>query len=144
MFDSWIPWLLFLHLLSLISFMAAIFYLPRLFVYHAGVPLDSAEARTFQVMERRLMRGIANPALIATWVFGILLAWQTGLYAAPWLHAKIVLVLLLSAFHGCCSFWRREFERGTSTKTPRFFRFMNEVPTVLLIGIVFLVVLKPF
>ncbi|HVV93743.1 MAG TPA: protoporphyrinogen oxidase HemJ [Hyphomicrobiales bacterium] len=144
MLNSLVQWLLFLHLFSLIAFMAAMFYLPRLFVYHAGVPLDSEQAKTFQVMERRLIRGIANPALIATWVFGILLAWQTGLYQAHWLHAKIALVLLLSAFHGLCSVWRRHLADGTSTKTPRFFRMVNEIPTVLLIGILFLVVLQPF
>jgi putative membrane protein len=137
-------WLLVLHLLSLIAFMAAIFYLPRLFVYHAEVPPDSEQAKTFQAMERRLIRGIANPALVAAIVFGGLLAWQTGYYQAHWLWAKIFLVLLLSAFHGMCSRWRRQLADGTSTKTPRFFRMMNEIPTLLLIGIVILVVIKPF
>jgi putative membrane protein len=137
-------WLLMFHLLSLIALMAALFYLPRLFVYHAMVPLDSEQARTFQVMERRLVRGIANPALVATWVFGLLLAWQTGYWAAHWLWAKVALVLILSAFHGECSRWRRQLADGTSTKSPRFFRVANEVPTVLLVFIVFLVVLKPF
>jgi putative membrane protein len=137
-------WLLVLHLLSLISLMAALLYLPRLFVYHAGVPLDSEQAKTFQVMERRLLRGIANPALVAAIVFGLLLAWQGHWFSAHWLHAKILLVLILSTFHGMCSRWRRQLANGTCTKTPRFFRMVNEVPTLLLIGIVILVVVKPF
>ena len=139
-----IQWLLVLHLLSLIAWMAAMLYLPRLFVYHAECGLHSPQAETFKVMERRLLRGIANPAMIATWVFGILLAWQTGLYTAQWLHAKILLVLILSAFHGICVRWMRALATGTSTKSPRFFRIANEVPTVLLILIVILVVIKPF
>jgi len=137
-------WLLVLHLLSLISWMAALFYLPRLFVYHVESGLQSPQAQTFQVMERRLLRGIATPAMIATWIFGLWLAAQGGWFAAGWLHAKILLVILMSGFHGVCIRWMRELAAGKSSHSARFFRIANEVPTVLLILIVILVVIKPF
>jgi putative membrane protein len=137
-------WLLVLHLLSLISWMAALFYLPRLFVYHVESGLQSPQAQTFQVMERRLLRGIATPAMVATWIFGLWLAAQGGWFAAGWLHAKILLVILMSAFHGVCVRWMRDLAAGKSAHSARFFRIVNEVPTVLLILIVILVVIKPF
>ena len=137
-------WILVLHLLSLIAWMAAMFYLPRLFVYHVECGLASPQAETFKVMERRLLRGIANPAMIGTWGFGLWLGAAGGWFGAGWLDAKMFFVVCLSAFHGLCVRWMRGLAAGTSTRTSRFFRIANEVPTVLLVLIVILVVVKPF
>jgi protoporphyrinogen IX oxidase len=137
-------WLKIGHLFSLIAWMAAMFYLPRLFVYHADLPVGSAQADTFKVMERRLLKAIMTPAMIATWVFGLWLAVEGGWFSAGWLHGKLALVLLLSGFHGACSAWTRAFAQDRNTKPARFFRIANEVPTVLLLVILVLVVLKPF
>ncbi|MQT12880.1 protoporphyrinogen oxidase HemJ [Segnochrobactrum spirostomi] len=137
-------WLKILHILSLIAWMAAMFYLPRLMVYHADAAPGSDKAETFKVMERRLLKAIATPAMIATWVFGLLLAWQGGWFVSGWLHAKLLLVLILSGVHGYLAGAVRRFAADANTKSARFYRILNEVPTVLLIGIVILVVLKPF
>ncbi|HYM33566.1 MAG TPA: protoporphyrinogen oxidase HemJ [Candidatus Cybelea sp.] len=137
-------WLKALHILSVIAWMAGMLYLPRLFVYHAASKAGSEQSETFKVMERRLMRGIINPAMIATWIFGLSLAAMGGLWHAPWLHAKLLLVLILSGIHGLLSRWRRDFERDANRHSQRFYRVINEAPAVLLIGIVLLVVLKPF
>ena len=137
-------WLKALHIISLIAWMAAILYLPRLFVYHTGVALGSEASETFKVMERRLLKAIMTPAMIATWVFGLWLAYEGGLFKAPWLHAKLALVVLLSGVHGMMAKWVREFAQDRNTRSSKFFRLMNEVPTVLMVLIVLLVVLKPF
>jgi putative membrane protein len=137
-------WLKALHILSVIAWMAGMLYLPRLFVYHAASKAGSEQSETFKLMERRLMRGIINPAMVATWIFGLSLAAMGGLWQAPWLHAKLLLVLVLSGIHGLLSRWRRDFERDANRHSQRFYRVMNEVPAVLLIAIVLLVVLKPF
>lgn len=137
-------WLKVLHILSLIAWMAAMFYLPRLMVYHADAAPGSDKSETFKVMERRLLKAIATPAMIATWIFGLLLAWQGGWFASGWLHAKLLFVLLLSGMHGYLAGAVRRFAADANTKSARFYRILNEVPTVLLIGIVILVVLKPF
>lgn len=132
------------HLLALIAWMAAVFYLPRLFVYHADAPVGSPQSETFKVMERRLLKAIMTPAMVATWVFGLWAAWQGGFLAEGWLHAKLALVLALTAFHGLCARWRKDFEADRNARPARFYRIANEVPTLLLVGIVILVVLKPF
>lgn len=137
-------WLKVLHILSLIAWMAAMFYLPRLMVYHADAAPGSDKSETFKVMERRLLKGIATPAMTATWIFGLLLAWQGGWFASGWLHAKLLFVLILSGLHGYLTGAVRRFAADANTKSARFYRILNEVPTVLLIGIVILVVLKPF
>lgn len=137
-------WLKVLHILSLIAWMAAMFYLPRLMVYHADAAPGSDKSETFKVMERRLLKAIATPAMIATWIFGLLLAWQGGWFVSGWLHAKLLLVLILSGLHGYMAGAVRRFAADKNTKSARFYRILNEVPTVLLIGIVILVVLKPF
>ena len=138
------PWLKALHIVSLIAWMAGMLYLPRLFVYHAEAPVGSPQSETFKVMERRLMRAIMLPAMLATWIFGLWLAWEGGWFAAGWLHAKLALVLALSALHGYLSRLRRDFEQDRNARTTRFYRILNEVPTLALVGIVILVVVKPF
>lgn len=137
-------WLKALHIIAMVAWMAALLYLPRLYVYHAGVPAGLSESALLKVMERRLLRAIMNPAMIATWVLGLTLALQGGWFRSGWLHAKIALVLALSGYHGYLSGARRRFEADANTKPVRFYRILNEVPTVLLILIVLLVVLKPF
>lgn len=139
-----ILWLKAAHVVSVIAWMAAMLYLPRLFVYHASAAKFSAESETFKVMERRLLRAIMTPAMIATWATGLLLAWQGGFLMAGWLHAKLALVILLSGAHGFFSATVRKFAQDANRRSPRFYRFINEVPTILMIGIVILVVVKPF
>jgi putative membrane protein len=136
------PWLKWLHLLALISWMVGLFYLPRLFVYHA----ESSEAAvhaTLETMEYKLMKVIMTPAMLVTWVSGILLIASIGA-SGGWIWIKIAIVFGLTGFHGVCGKWRKELAAGTSTRTGRFFRMMNEVPTVALIAIVGLVIFKPF
>ena len=137
-------WVKALHIISVIAWMAGMLYLPRLFVYHCEAERGSVQSETFKVMERRLLRLITNPAMIATWVFGLLLAFDQGLWAEPWFHAKLTLVLILSAVHGAFARWRRHFADDRNQHAARFYRLMNEVPTVLMIAIVLLVVVKPF
>jgi protoporphyrinogen IX oxidase len=142
-------WIKAFHIISMIAWMAGMLYLPRLFVYHCAAEKGSVQSETFKVMERRLLRGIINPAMIATYVFGVWLAWfvadsrYTG-YLPGWLWAKIVLVLGLSAVHGMLSRYRKDFAADSNRKSQNFYRIINEVPTVLMILIVLLVVLKPF
>ena len=120
-------------------------YLPRLFVYHCEAEIGSQQSETFKVMERRLLTAIINPAMIATWVLGLWLAWRGRIsHAAGWLHGKLVLVLVLSAVHGLFVRWVRDFAADRNRHSQKFYRIINEVPTVLMIGIVLLVVLKPF
>ena len=132
------------HILAVISWMAGMLYLPRLFVYHAEAPRDSPLARIFVVMERRLMRGIMLPALIVTWVSGLILAVHADFLHEGWFHAKFALVIALSALHGYFAKLRKDFAEERNRRDSRFFRIVNETPTVLLIGIVILVVVKPF
>lgn len=138
-------WIKVLHLFSLISWMAGIFYLPRLFVYHADAEIGSVQSETFKVMERRLMAGIMRPAMVGTWAFGLWLGflggWFSGVY---WLHAKMLVVLALTVFHFQLDVWRKGFVADRNRHGNRFFRAMNEIPTVLMIVIVILVVFKPF
>ena len=137
-------WLKALHIIAVISWMAGMLYLPRLFVYHCAAALGSPQSETFKVMERRLLRLIINPAMIATWVLGLWLAWDAGLWHVGWLHAKIALVIGLSAVHGFFARCVKDFAADRNTRSPRFYRIINEVPTVLMIVIVILVVVKPF
>ncbi len=137
-------WLKAVHVLAIISWMVGMLYLPRLFVYHAEAGLGSAQAATFATMERRLMRAIMLPAMLVALATGLWLATQGGWWKAGWLHGKIALVLLLTGLHGYLSAERKRLAAGTSRRSPRDFRILNEVPTVLLIGIVVLVIVKPF
>jgi putative membrane protein len=138
------PWLKALHVIAVIAWMAGIFYLPRLFVYHAESVPGSDKSETFKVMERRLLRAIMNPAMIATWVFGLLVAFAGDWWAAPWLHAKLVLVLAMTGFHGWLARCRRDFEHDRNRYSARTYRIANELPTLVMILIVVLVVVKPF
>lgn len=136
-----------LHIIAFTCWMAGMFYLPRLFVYHAGAAKGSELSETLKVMERKLLRYIINPAMIATFVFGIWLALITEAYrpgAGYWFHAKMLLVLFMGAIHGVLSKHRRLFAKDMNTKSARYFRVLNEVPTAVFLGIVVLAVVKPF
>lgn len=142
-------WIKAFHIIAVIAWMAGMLYLPRLFVYHCAAEKDSVQSETFKVMERRLLRGIINPAMIAAIALGLWLAWlgpdsRYGWFASGWLWAKIALVLGLSAVHGLFARWVKAFAADSNRHSQRFYRFINEVPTVLMIAIVILVVLKPF
>jgi putative membrane protein len=142
-------WIKAFHIIAVIAWMAGMLYLPRLFVYHCAAEQGSVQSETFKVMERRLLRAIMNPAMIATWLLGLWLAWlgpdsRYGWFASPWLQAKIVLVLALSAMHGMAARWVKDFGADRNLHSQRFYRIINEVPTILMIGIVLLAVLKPF
>jgi len=142
--DGLYLWIKAFHVVAVISWMAGMLYLPRLFVYHSEVEIGSAQSETFKMMESRLLRLIINPAMIATWVFGLWLAWKGFDFTGGWLHAKIALVILLSAFHGYLSRSQRQFQADRNTKSSRHWRLMNEIPTLLMIVIVILVIVKPF
>ena len=138
-------WLKAIHVIFVIAWMVGMFYLPRLYVYHCQVTLGSEADETFKVMERKLLRVIMNPAMIVSFITGILLIFATGAGAPGtgyWIHIKLVLVLAMAALHGMLSSYRKAFARGENQKSERFFRILNEVPTVLVIVIVLLVVVK--
>ena len=137
-------WLKAIHVLAVISWMVGMLYMPRLFVYHVEAGMGSVVAKTFEVMERRLQKAIMLPALIVTWITGLWLAIMGGWFKFGWLHGKLLLVLILTGLHGYLSVERKKLAAGTCTRTSKYFRITNEVPTVLLIGIVILVVVKPF
>jgi protoporphyrinogen IX oxidase len=142
-------WIKAFHIIAVIAWMAGMLYLPRLYVYHCAAEKGSVQSETFKVMERRLLRAIINPAMIATYVFGLWLAWlgpdsRYGWFASPWLWAKIALVLALSAVHGLFARWMKDFAADNNRHSQKFYRIINEVPTILMILIVLLVVLKPF
>jgi putative membrane protein len=139
------PWTKAFHVISMVAWMAGMFYLPRLFVYHCELQPGSAESERFKVMEYRLLRQIVNPAMIATWIFGIMLVLTPGIidWSAPWWHVKFAAVLLMSGFHGAMSKWRRMFLEDRNTKTHRFYRIANEIPTLLLVLIVIMIIVRP-
>jgi protoporphyrinogen IX oxidase len=137
-------WVKALHIISVIAWMAGMLYLPRLFVYHAEVPTGSPQSETFKVMERRLLKAIMTPAMMATWIFGLWLAVEGGWFRSGWLYGKLGLVIALSGLHGYLAATIRRFANDANTRNPRFYRVLNEVPTVIMIGIVILVVVKPF
>lgn len=139
------PWLKALHIVSVIAWMAGMLYLPRLYVYHAGLAAGSETSETFKVMERRLLRAIVNPAMTATLLFGLLMLWANpGLLSSGWFHGKILLLVGMFTLHGFFSRWRRDFAADRNRRGDRFYRVMNEAPTLLMIGIVLLAVAKPF
>ena len=138
-------WILSLHIISMVAWMAGMFYLPRLFVYHADAKAGSELSETFKIMERRLLRIIMTPAMILTWVFGIwLIVLSDFTYLKMgWMHSKLLLVLLMSGLHGFFAASVRHFAQDANKRSAKFWRIMNEAPTLLLIGIVILVVVKP-
>ncbi|MCO5064196.1 MAG: protoporphyrinogen oxidase HemJ [Rhizobiaceae bacterium] len=142
--DGFYNWAKAIHVIAVISWMAGMLYLPRLFVYHAEAAKGSPQSETFKVMERRLLRGIINPAMVVSWAFGLWLAWKGFGFMGGWLHAKIFAVLVLSGVHGYLSVAVRRFANDENVRPARHWRIVNEVPTVLMIVIVVLVVVKPF
>lgn len=137
-------WIKAIHIIAVISWMAGMLYLPRLFVYHTAAEPGSPQAKTFEVMEHRLLTYIMTPAMGVSWILGIALMLQGDWLTAGWLHAKLVLVLAMSGMHGFLSRYARDFRAGRNARTQKFYRIINEVPTILMILIVILVVVKPF
>jgi putative membrane protein len=137
-------WIKALHVIAVIAWMAGLLYLPRLYVYHCAAEKGSKQSETFKLMERRLLYVIMTPAMIAAWASGAWLAWVQGLVNDRWLWAKFGLVLLLSGYHHALGVWRLDFAVDWNTRSPSFYRIMNEVPTLLMIGIVILAVVRPF
>ncbi len=142
--DGAYPWIKAAHVVAVIAWMAGMLYLPRLFVYHAGVAPGSEASAMLKAMERRLLRLIVNPAMIASLVLGIALLAIVDSWDHGWVWAKLGLVLAMGGVHGLLSRWRKDFEADRNTRSARFYRVWNEVPTLLLIAIVVLVVVKPF
>ena len=139
-------WIKAVHVIAVISWMAGMLYLPRLFVYHCEAETGSKQSETFKVMERRLLRAIMNPAMIATYLFGTAVLFTPGIvdWQAGWIYAKLALVGLLTWHHHRQANWRKAFAEDRNDRPVRFFRLQNEVPTLLMIGIVLLVVARPF
>jgi protoporphyrinogen IX oxidase len=139
------PWVKALHIISVMSWMAGMLYLPRLFIYHCDAEVGSDKSETFKIMERRLLRAIINPAMIASFLFGGALLATPGVidWSSWWIYVKLVLVLIMSGMHGLFARWRKSFETDHNTLSTKTFRIANEVPTVLMIVIVILVVVKP-
>ncbi|GAA5626064.1 hypothetical protein Brsp05_01335 [Brucella sp. NBRC 12953] len=137
-------WVKAIHVIAVIAWMAGMLYLPRLFVYHCAAAPGSETSETFKIMERRLLRFIINPAMIVTWIAGLWMAWEIFGFQGGWLHAKLLLVVLLSGLHGYLSKATRLFAQDKNTKSAKHWRIINEVPTILMILIVILVIVKPF
>ena len=140
------PWFKAIHIIAVMSWMAGLLYLPRLFVYHVEVELNSTEDRRFQIMERRLLRAIMNPAMVVSYIFGILLILTPGIvdWSSAWIWLKILAILVLTGCHHAMGKWRKDLAEGTNQKSQRYFRVANEVPTTSMIIIVIMVVVKPF
>lgn len=137
-------WIKALHVIAVIAWMAGMLYLPRLFVYHCEADAGSKQSETFKVMERRLLKAIINPAMVVTWLAGLYLAWAGQWLSAGWFHGKLLLVLILSGIHGLFSRWVKDFANDRNRRSQKFYRIINEVPTILMIGIIVLVIVKPF
>lgn len=141
----WLQWEKAFHLISVIAWMAGLFYLPRLFVYHCVSEAGSVQSEGFKVMERRLLRGITTPAMLAALLFGVLLVLTPGGvdWSAGWWHVKLGGIVLMLAFHGACARWRKDFQADRNTRPQRFYRMANEIPTVLMLVIVIMAIVKP-
>ncbi len=139
-------WVTALHIIGVMAWMAGLLYLPRLFVYHSAAPAGSQRSATFRIMERRLLNAIMHPAMIFSLVTGLLLLanLDAEIWVEAWLHAKLSCVLALLVFHGLCIKWQREFAADGARHSERFFRMVNEVPTLLMIAVVIFVVVRPF
>ena len=142
--SNYIPWIKAFHVIAVIAWMSGMLYLPRLFVYHTETIPGSESSERFKVMERKLLKGIVNPSMVAVWILGPLLAWLTSAYLDLWLQIKFVLVVILSGMHGFFVRCWRDFEADRNTRSARFYRIVNEVPALLMVAIVILVVVKPF
>jgi putative membrane protein len=146
---SWFLWVKSLHVISVIAWMAALLYLPRLFAYHAAAAKGSEAAKVFTTMEARLLRGIMNPAFVLTWTFGLIMVFvypaEAGIdWKKGWVHTKALAVILLTVLHHVYARWRKDLANGRNTRSPRFYKMWNEVPAVLMIVIVIMVIGKPF
>ncbi len=139
-----IEWIKALHVLAVISWMAGMLYLPRLFVYHVDAVPGSVQSETFKVMERRLLKAIMTPAMIVSWIAGLWVAGLTDAFSQGWFHAKLLLVVLLTACHGWLARLVKVFAADLNTRPGRYYRILNEVPTLLMIGIVIFVIVRPF
>lgn len=137
-------WIKAFHVIAVIAWMAGMLYLPRLFVYHCDAPKGSVQSETFKIMERRLLKAIINPAMVVTWILGLVLMWLGGWYVSGWFHAKLAFVLILSGVHGIYVRRLKDFAADKNTRPAKYYRILNEVPTVLMIGIVIFVIVKPF
>ncbi len=137
-------WVKSLHILAVIAWMAGFLYLPRLFVYHCSAEIGSKQSETFKVMERRLLRAIMNPAMLVAWAAGLALAANIDAWSEGWFHVKLILLIVLTVLHMVAARWRRAFAEDANRHSERFYRVMNEVPAVLMIGIVVMAVVKPF
>lgn len=138
-------WLRAFHIISFIAWMAGLLYLPRLYVYHADTKVGSDKDETFKIMERRLLKIITTPAMALSWVFGLAMIYaNSSLLSEGWVHAKLLLVFILSGIHGVFSSWRKVFERGENKREPIFYKYWNEIPTVIMMLIVILAVVEPF
>lgn len=137
-------WIKALHVVAIISWMAAILYLPRLFIYHCAAEKGSVQSETFKVMERRLLKAIMTPAMIVSWLTGLYLAWHGGWFSAGWFHVKFAGIIAMSAVHGYFAAVTRVFARDANQRPQRFYRLMNEVPTLLMLLVVAMVIVKPF
>jgi putative membrane protein len=137
-------WIKAVHVIAVIAWMAGMLYLPRLFVYHCEAETGSRQSETFKMMERRLLKAIINPTMILAWLTGLYLTWSGGWFTSPWLQAKLALAVVLTAVHGLFSRWVKEFAADGNTRPAAFYRVAHQVPTVLMIGIVILVVVRPF
>ena len=146
--DDYYLWLKAAHVIAVIAWMAGMLYLPRLYVYHAGVG-PGPQAEIFKIMERRLLRAIINPAMIAAWILGLGLAWHKdllgpGFWGAGWFETKLALLMVMQIVHAALARFRRQFARDANRHSPRFYRIVNETVTGLLVAIVILAVVKPF
>jgi len=144
MYESIYLWIKALHVIAVIAWMAGMLYLPRLFVYHCAAEVGSKQSETFKIMERRLLKAIINPAMIVTWLAGLYLAWSGGWFSSGWFHGKLLLVMAMSGVHGFFVRWVKDFAADRNVKSQKFYRVINEVPTIMMIGIVILVIVKPF
>lgn len=137
-------WIKVLHVVAVISWMAGLLYLPRLFVYHTQADVGSELSETLKVMERRLLRAIMNPAMMVSWLCGLLLAAQSHAFAEPWFQIKLAGVVAMTVTHMLMARWRQDFEADRNARRHKFYRVANEVPTVLMIVVVIFVIVKPF
>ncbi len=143
---SYYDWIKALHVIAVMAWMAGMLYLPRLYVYHADAAKGTELSETLKIMERRLLRFIINPAMIFAFVFGGLMLWVKWDYfmGEGWMHAKLTLVILMTAVHGLYARWRKQFERDENTRPAKFYRIWNEAPTVMMIAIVIFAIVEPF
>jgi putative membrane protein len=144
MFDMIYLWVKSLHVIAVIAWMAGMLYMPRLFVYHCTAEIGSVQSETFKIMERRLYKAIMNPAMMVAWVVGLYIAWEQSFFTHPWFHFKLAMVVLMTVIHVMLGRYVRAFAADRNMHSHKFYRVINEIPTLLMIGAVILVIVKPF